>query len=325
MANIPPGSLSYITLGAETAWGTLAAATAGRKIAIVGEELDGSVEQLQSDSFSGDANSKDAVDGDIDAGGSFRHNLTLESAPIFAKAITRSLASTGTTPDFVHTAKTIAGALPSYTIETYLALDTPKFKILPGCTFDTKGFEIRNKGFFQVQCGVVGKKVNALASVSNFTTPDDWTGGTELHHRLLTAANIKMDGAPVGRITRLQVNIANDVDRDLRSLDSAGERIGVSAGIQRVTGNVDVWFDDPATFLDKAIAGTLVAFDFTWTISAVRSLQLVLPRVKLQVSYPKASTPKSLALSLPFTASKDTVEGSQIKFVIKNGIEGTKY
>lgn len=325
MANIPSGFDSYAILGVQADYDTLAvAATAGRKIAIVGEELDGTVEQIQSDSFSGDANSKDAVDGDVDAGGTLRHNLTLETAPLFAKAICRSFATAGAPSDYTHTIKTGSGALPAYTIEVPIATDVANYKLIESAVLDTKGFEIRNKGFFQVQLGYVGKKADTTTT-PHFVTPDDWTGGTELHHRLLAAADVKLDGAAVGRITRLQCNIANDVDREVRQLGSDGERIAAPAGTQKVTGAVDVYFDDPATFFAKTAAGVYVAFDFTWTISATRSMQLVLPRVKLQRQHPKASTPKSVMLSLPFVASKDSVEATQIKFVIKNGIVGTKY
>lgn len=323
MANIVPGSKSYLIIGRQADFATAVAADAGRKIAIVGEDLDASVEQIQSDSFTGDSNSKDAVEGDVDAGGSFRHNLTLETAPIFARAITRSLATTGGPTDYVHTGKNQAGNLDPYTLEVPFGTDTPEYKRLESCLFDTKGFEIRNKGFFQVQLGVVGKKGDVYAS-SVFTTPDDFTGGTELHHRLLTAAKVKLDGAAVARITRLQVNIANDVDRDIRVIGGDGERAGATGGVQKVTGTVDGYFDD-TTIYAKTASGTYVAFDFEWYISATRSLQLVLPRVKLQKALPKASSPKSLAFSFAFTASKDSVEGTQIKFVIKNGQAGTKY
>lgn len=325
MANIPSGHDSYAIVGLQADYDTLAvAATAGRKIAIVGEDLDGTVEQIQSDSFSGDANAKDAVEGDVDAGGTLRHNLTLETAPIFAKAIGRSLATTGASDPYTHTGKTGSGALPAYTIEVPIATDTANYKVIKSAVLDTKGFEIRNKGFFQVQLGYVGKSA-ALSTTPHFITPDDWSAGTELHHRMLLAANVKLDGSAVGRITRLQVNIANGVDREVRQIGSDGERIAAPADVQRVTGTVDAYFDDPATFFAKSASGVYVAFDFLWYISATRSMQLVLPRVKLQRQFPKASTPKSMMLSLPFTASKDSVEASQIKFVIKNAIVGTKY
>ena len=323
MANIVPGAKSYLILGRQADYDTLAATDAGRKIAIVGEDLDASVEQIQSDSFTGDANSKDAVEGDVDAGGTVRHNLTLDTAPLFARAITRSLATTGAPTDFVHTAKNTSGALDAYTAEVPFGTDVAQYKLLESCVFDTKSFEIRNKGFFQVQLGLVGKRGD-VSVTPHFVTPDDWTGGTELHHRLMTASRVKLDGSAVARITRLQVNIANDVDRDIRVIGGDGERAGMTAGVQKVTGTVDGYFDD-ASIYAKTAAGVYVAFDFEWYISATRSAQLVLPRVKLQKALPKASSPKSLAFSFPFTASKDSVEGTQIKFVIKNGIAGTKY
>lgn len=325
MANIPPGSKSYAVIGLQADFDTIAPTNSGRKIAIVGEDLDGTVEQIPSDSFSDDANAKDAVEGDVEASGTLRHNLTLESAPMFAKAITRSLASSGDTTDYLHTGKTAAGALPAHTIEVPFATDTPQYKVMVGAVLDTKGFEIRNKGFFQVQLGYVGKKVLPLSPTPHFAAPDDWTGGPELHHRLLTASRVLFDGSPVGQITRLQVNFANDVDRDVRGIGSDGERLSAPAGTQKLTGTVDVYFDDPATFWAKTASGVYVAFDFEWYLSATRGLQFVMPRVKLQRSFPKASTPKSVVLSLPFTASKDGAEATQAKFVIKNGIPGTKY
>ncbi|MDP2317476.1 MAG: phage tail tube protein [Pseudomonadota bacterium] len=325
MANIPSGSDSFLILGKETTWGTIAGAGTGRKLAISGEDLDGPEELIKSDSFSGDANSRDSVLGDVDAGGSFSHNVTLESAPLLANALNGLVATTGAGDPYTHTSKVVAGNVASYSAEVYLANDTPQYKQLVGCRVNTLGFEIAHKGFFKWQIGLLGKSA-ALATASFATSPDDWTAVTELHHRMLAAADVKLDTAAFAQLRSLKCDASNQLDGDVRVVGGAGVRGQISRGVQTLSGTCEVYFDAPASVFNKTVSGTYVAFDFMWrTGVANRTMNLVLPRVKLGRAFPKASGGKALVLSVPWEASYDPTEASQIKIVVVNGIVGTKY
>ncbi len=321
MAAIPSGIESSMLVGLESAWGTIS--TAGNKIAILGEDLDGAEELIENMSFGGDANQRDAVNGDVDASGSFRHYLTLDTAPLIFKLFCDSLVTTGAGDPYTHTAKTSSGALPSASLETYFNMDTDQFKQVTGAMLDTMSFDISSKGYFEVNLGWVGKST-ALAAASFDGTPTDWTTGTPLDHRLLLAADVKLDAGAIGTIVGLSFSGSNNVDRDIRAIGGLGVRRGITRGRQGITGSVTAIFED-TTIFTKSAAGTYVALDLKWTQAANRTLNLVLPRVKLQRAYPKASSERYVPVQFNFRCSKDAVETTQLKVVTVNGNAAASY
>jgi len=320
---IPSGINSTLLIGLEAlaTWGTIS--TAGNKIAILGEDLDGSEELIENMSFGGDANARDAALGDVDASGSFRHLLTLDTAPLIFKLFCDSLVSSGAADPWTHTAKTTSGALHSASLEVGFDMDTDQFKQIVGAVLDSLSFNVASKGYFEVNLGFVGKSAS-LATTSFDGTPTDWSAGTPLDHRALVAADVKLDGSAIGTLTGLSFNGANNVDRDIRAIGGAGVRRGITRGRQSVTGDVTAIFEDTALFA-KTASGVYVSLDLKWTQGANRTLQLVLPRVKLQRTFPKASSERYVPVTFPFRASKDTVEGTQLKVVVVNGTAGTAY
>jgi hypothetical protein len=320
---IPSGINSTLLIGLEAlaTWGTIA--TAGNKLAILGEDLDGSEELIENMSFGGDANARDAALGDVDASGSFRHLLTLDTAPLIFKLFCDSLVSSGAADPWTHTAKTTSGALHSASLEVGFDMDTDQFKQIVGAVLDSLSFNVASKGYFEVNMGFVGKSA-ALSATSFDGTPTDWSLGTPLDHRALVAADVKLDGSAIGTLTGLSFNGANNVDRDIRAIGGAGVRRGVTRGRQSVSGDVTAIFEDTTLFA-KTASGVYVSLDLKWTQGANRTLQLVLPRVKLQRTYPKASSERYVPEQYQFRASKDSVEGTQLKVVIVNGTAGTAY
>jgi len=276
----------------------------------MGEELSGTQNQLQNESFGGDANSRDSVNGLIDAGGTFRHYLTPKSAGLIFKAFQGAPTTTGAGDPYTHVFKTTTGALPTLSVETYFNLATDEYKCLLGGTADTLGIEVSPEGFLLATVGFAGKKTTVGTSPFDASTTD-YTTDTPFHHLQIAAADVNFNGADSAVITAVKFNIDNRLKKQIYTVGNSGYRYAITRGRQAVTGSITVLFED-LTHYTLASASTFTSIDLKWT-SGTSSLKIELPRILLKQRDPVAKDDGPIMIDYEFTASKDATAATQLK------------
>lgn len=319
----PQGIDSYITLGLESAYGTVA--TVGKKIPVVSESLRMTQPRIPNKSLGGDRNQRKPVLGRKDAGGSFRMYAGIDSIPLLLKGLTGGLTTTGASDPFTHTSKTTTVRPPSFTVETFFEMGaTDQFKRLLGAEIDQFQFDVTDEGFLELGITWCGREVT-YATSSFHAGATDWTAEEPFEHLQLAAADVKLNGTAIARIGKVSITVNNNIKKDVRVLGGLGKRKDAPFGRQEVNGTVDLYFEGTEE-RDLAVAAAAVDLDLKWTQpTANRTLQILIPEVYLEVSDAAAESDDPLMLSLPFIGSKDATEASQFKGVVVNGNNAATY
>lgn len=317
---VPQGIDSYVLFAPQSLQTTLATdGDKARKIAIVSHSVKGDQPFVENPSIGGDSNSRDAALGKIAADGTISLLITPKNAPlIFAKAIQGSIVTTGASDPRTHTAKTVAGQVTPYTIETYEPLDTVQYHRVKTGMVNTASFGVNADGFLQVDLGIMALDTNyATSSTFASGTPLDWTTDIPYDHvGHLAAADVKLNGSAIATVTSWRCNINNNLSRHYVT-GGAGAGRWIVRKRQTVEWDLELLFED-LTVRTLATAGTYVAVDLKWAQSVSRSFEVITPRTRLQRSDATPENDDALMLKIKARASKDSTEGTQLKTISLN-------
>lgn len=318
------GANSYIVIGRETTFGTIAGAATGKKIAFVKESIKGAKKLIQSQLLGGDPNPRDPVLGRQDASGNLTIYAGVTSAPQFFEWALGSRATTGASAPYTHKHKVSAGTLPSFSVETYIPTATAKFKQLLGGTINTMSMSMGDEGFLELNFGLAGTGVNALASSANFTSPTDWTTENVYDMLKATSALVKVNGSANAQILSFDLQLNHNVDTNHFVIGGGGIRKSLTRRRATVTGNIKIAFED-TTIYDLAAAGTYTSVDITLTYASGFTLQVWLPRVLLEKTEPVVDQDGMMTCTFSIVGSKDSTEATALEIVVVNDQAGTVY
>lgn len=324
MANIGIGANGTLTLDFEDTFG-VTPTPAGKKIPFESESFKGTQALMDNPVRLSDPNPADATVGRQDAGGSFSTVPTIETAPWLAKWALGSLNTVGAADPYTHTAKLVTGALPSVVAEVLADLDTDQFKLVNGATVNSFKFDVGVDGFLKWTFDTKAKKVTWSASAALAAGVTDMTTAqTFLDHSMLASADVKEGGSAIGTIVSMSCSVDHNLFADDYRVGGGGFRNSLVRRRAKVSGSVRIAFEDLVT-MNKALAGTFTSFDLTWTAGTNRTLQVLIPRVRLERTDAAIDNDGPLFLDMNWTASKDVTEQTSIKIVVKNNKAGTVY
>lgn len=318
------GANSYIVIGRETTFGTIAGAATGKKFSFVKETVKGAKKLIQSQLLGGDPNPRDPVLGRQDASGNLTVYAGVTSAPQFFEYALGSRATTGASAPYTHKMKIASGALPSFSMETYIPTATAKYKQLLGGTIDTMSISMGDEGFLELNFGIAGTGVNNLTGTANFSAPTDWTSENVYDTLKATAALVKVNGSANAQVLSFDLQMNHNVDKNHYVIGGLGIRKSLVRRRATVTGNIKIAFED-TTIYDLAAAGTYTSVDITLTYASGFTLQIWLPRVLLEKTEPVVDTDGMMSCTFSIVGSKDSTEATALEIVVVNDQAGTVY
>jgi hypothetical protein len=118
-----------------------------------------------------------------------------------------------TADDHLHTI-TIGNTLPEYTIERsypYVG-DAAAYFYYLDCVVNRATCAVKSSGYYDMSLDFLcGSQVGP--NVSSFdASPVDWRGGEKLHHQMIAAAKVKLDGSSFQNFEDLTITHANNLD-----------------------------------------------------------------------------------------------------------------
>lgn len=221
-------------------------------------------------------------------------------------------ATTGAGADKTHTFTSGAGALPSLSIEKQIS-QLPRFEMFSGVMVDTLSLSMQRKGLLQATVGLIGQK-----QVSGTSTAAGTPAASALTRFGHFNGTIKRDGSALGSIIKADIKLANNLDV-VDAIRADGLIEALDPGMAAATGTLTARLADD-TLLGLAEAGTAMALEFAWTISATVSLSLTLHSVRLARSRVPISGPGGLQVDFAFTAAKAASPARMATAVLKNQV-----
>ena len=194
----------------------------------------------------------------------------------------------------------------SYTVERHHQ-DIGKYLRSTGCQFNTMSLSVAPNSMVTGSFGIIG---------SGFTTSGSALGSATYSAESTTApfdsfsGSITEGGSAIAIITALELNIDNGMEA-LYVVGSA-DTLLPSIGKSSVTGSVTAYFEN-TTLLDKFVAETTSAIQFTLTDAAGNDYIVLLPKVKYNSGNPEVSGPGAITVTLDFVALYNSSDASQIK------------
>ena len=194
----------------------------------------------------------------------------------------------------------------SYTVERHHQ-DIGKYLRSTGCQFNTMSLSVAPNSMVTGSFGIIG---------SGFSTSGSALGSATYSAESTTApfdsfsGSITEGGSAIAIITALELNIDNGMEA-LYVVGSA-DTLLPSIGKSSVTGSVTAYFENTA-LLDKFVAETTSAIQFTLTDALGNDYIVLLPKVKYNSGNPEVSGPGAITVTLDFVALYNSSDASQIK------------
>lgn len=203
-------------------------------------------------------------------------------------------------------------SVKSFTIERKFG-EIGQYQKFTGCCVNELSLDIRPNAIVTGSLGIVGKgsaisgtPLDASVDPSQTESPYDSFAGA-----------LYEGGAPIAVITGLQLDLKNGMEPQF--VVGSADASFVSTGRSTLTGTVSAFFTD-TTLMSKFLNETETALKFTFGNGTSKSYELLLPRIKFTGSSNPTDGEGPMKLSMPFTALRDTVEGTNIKITRIPGV-----
>jgi hypothetical protein len=290
--------LAYI---AETAWGTTPGTGSMQIVRYTGESLDNNYGFTESAEIIADRMTTDMVRVSGQAAGEVNYEL---SYGMFDPWIEAALGGTWTT----NVVKTGATA-KSFTIEKQF-LDITQFLAFTGQRVDSWRMELRQGQIASGSFGFVGKASNAMSATTVRTGTTAATTDTVMAPvdsiQVLTEG-----GSAIAGCSGLTFNLSNSL-RTLAVINSI-DPIEVNAGRQRITGTMDMYFQD-ATAFAKFRNQTETAIIAKIGGAASKNYNLNFPRVKFtKASIVAGGGDQDMMVSFEWTALRHAASSTLLE------------
>lgn len=197
----------------------------------------------------------------------------------------------------------------SFTVEKQF-LDVAQFLAFPGQRIDTLGLALRTGQIASGSVGFVGRKSNPMSA----TTVRATTAAAPTNPVMAPVDSISLlqeGGAAVAGVSEVTISLANSL-RPLNVLNSA-DSLDVNAGRQRVSGTMNMYFQDAVQF---AKFTSLATSSIAVTIGGASTLKyaILVPKIVITKSSVVAGGGDAdLMVAMEWSAVKDTVTGTLIQ------------
>jgi hypothetical protein len=226
-------------------------------------------------------------------------------------------ATTGTSPNFIHSFGSGAAALPSNSVEIGYP-DVPNYDLCTGVRADTLEIDFSPTGPATATFGLMGQGSTRGASSSGGTPTS--AAYTAFHK---AQGTISRNGSALAQVTGARLTYANGMEM-VRTIRADRKVEGVDPGIARATGQITARFAD-TTLLTQAQNNAAAEFAFSYTIDANRSLTFTLHEVYLALAKTPVEGPGGVEAAFEFRAAYNATATRMMTAVLKNQQAGTEY
>jgi len=312
------GANTQIIYDQETTFGSSPGSPDAKLLPFISEGLGQKRPLIRTDIMRANRNLTKPTRGSKDVSGS----ITMELNPylgILLKHLLGSVSTTGAGPNYTHTIK--VGTLPvSLCIEKgFTDITTPQYFLYNGCRVNRASFEFNPDSYVNTVFDFLAKK-ETVSGTSLDGTP------TDLGHLPFEGAEMTLEegGASIAYVSKLTMEISNDLDGSNYVIGGGGERRALPAGKCAVTGRLTALFED-VTLYNKAVNATESSLRVILTrgtgagTAGNESLEIKATELLFEQNAPVISGPKGVLVELPFSAFYDNAaETTQLQMILKN-------
>jgi hypothetical protein len=169
-----------------------------------------------------------------------------------------------------------------------------------GCRVKSAKIDLPQSGHLPMTLDIAAKRYSIATAVLDATPTDggheSWVGYDGI---------VKRGGTQIGGVMNASINIDNDMDTGIytypASGETAGERNSLPEGYAKISGNVEMVFED-FTMIDLAYAGTETTIEWVYTNSDGDVLSILLDHVDIPLQTPSIETRSGLKVNLNWMA-----------------------
>jgi len=298
------GARAFLAGAFETTYGT-APASGFLRLPFARDSLGASQRLQESELLGYGRDPLDPVLDEVTADGDVVVPIDAESFGFWLKAALGDPTTTEDTGVYTHVFTSGNWDLPSFSIEKGMP-DVPHYPMISGCKVDRLSWTMQRAGLLQATASIIAQGEDDSPTSSQAGTITDYAIDQRFNH---FQGAITMDGADLANVVSTEITLANNIDR-IETIRSDGLIDGADAGMMAVTGSTVMRFAN-TTLLDKAVAGTPVAFQFTYSISASASLTIAIPRVFLPKPKREIPGPRGVQVTFEWHAAQQA-DGSEM-------------
>ncbi|WP_295403082.1 phage tail tube protein [uncultured Thiocystis sp.] len=233
--------------------------------------------------------------GNIDVSGAFATTVAPGSHPFWLKQILGAPTGSGILTY-------VPKALPtSFIIEKdYTSKLASKVERFNDCRVKSASLTLNQSGYIDLSVDVLGKRYGIYTAPLDATltdpTHEGWTGYQGI---------VNLDGTRVGGVLGATLSIDNEMDGSLYAFpatgETAGERFSLPEGRTKISGSVDMVFQDFA-MVDLALAGDEVSLEWIYTNAAGDALSILIDHAEIPLTSPAIETRSGMKVQYNFSA-----------------------
>lgn len=248
-----------------------------------------------------------------DTAGAAGNTFTLAENSAVASRSADTLQGGGTRHEFV-SGKT---SLPSYSVEIGMP-NIPAFFMHTGVVINSLALDFQRSG-------AAAATINAIAQAEKrFGATLGGTPQTLTFSRISQfQGSVRSGGQLIGNLTAASVTYTNNMER-IETIRDDGLIDGADPTVAALTGTIEVRFAD-TTLIDKAIAGTAVDLEFSYTLNAGLILKLLAHEVYLPKPKTSVDGPGGIQASFDFQGAFNTAQGRMLTVHLINDQSGSIY
>ena len=318
------GANSQLVVAKEAVYGTPPAVGTGKILGLNSFGLKKSANKIQNPQLARDPNYRHSLTGRITHEGPYTSVLNFDSLPLIMEWLTGNRATTGTTPNFLHTSKILDNAPQSRSCELTLDVNgTDHFIMHKGVQVQSFRVVAGGEGYVTADLGLAGKTSTDSATVY-FTSPVDLSEGSPLDHAMIGAADVQLNGATFNGMVDLTLEVAPELNLNDYRANGQNVRDNVSRGKVKVSGTLNAMFD-ALTFYNICTADTPVALSVRLFKDTSTYFKITLPLVAFPPTDPVVHDGGPIPFSSEFMAEYDSVSGTSLTLECANQRPGTDY
>lgn len=316
---IARGVNAFLAVQKETTFNTLPASPDTKLVYFINESLAAKRDMVDDAVIRGTRDAVPPVATAFDVSGSITTNLEGKSlSRLFFYAL-GSVTTTGTSP-YVHTIK-VAPTIPSFLIEKAFT-DITKYIRFEGCKINSFSIDFAANERPQVSFDIVGAGVTHLTSPYDSTPTDNGYAPFSPYH----ISSLLEGGTTLSNAVRInRFSFSNNLAGDLYLLGGGGERADLPEGIVKVSGTLQVMFED-FNLLNKALNSTESSLKIIYSIGSGNGsngneyCEFYVPKLTYALNSPVIDGPRGVLAELDFTGYYTGQTETSLQITIKNNI-----
>lgn len=237
--------------------------------------------------------------------------VDLRNLGFWLRGLFASPTTTGSTGAYVHTFNSGADPLQSFSLEVGHP-KIPRYHLATGVQVDKLRLGWSPGGRNSATVSLIGQGLTSSGSSGAGTTTS-----VAFQRFSQFTGTVKRGGVTLGNITAADLTLSNALS-PARVVRSDGLIAETDPGVFAATGSITVRYSD-AVLEGDASAGTSIALELGWAISASKSLTITLPEVYLPRGKSSISGPGGITVPYNFKAASPT-GGHVATVVLKNDV-----